>query len=229
MTLIELNKIVEGNYAEEMTEASKQKYRCATDQELQLFKSMLMMDAAYQNALKMTESHKEFYETYSFFRLSFPDEIKEDLFYATKLGFRYEGIPTRLVYLLRKALLTHDSPNLAISAINKMSWGRFLKRGSLPNGVTIKMIVENLLGESYDTILDYRLKVKYKRWYEVYVSNVDRIALLPEEIAQQIEETDIRSIMYTKDVGLTLYEKPLRTFGSFYGIISHEFDLRKIK
>jgi len=229
MNLLKLNRIIEGNYEEELTQKTIDLYCIGTEDDHFQFKNILNVSSVYTSNMNMTEDYKEFFQAFDLFRKVFPENLHEDLFYTAKLGFHFKGIPSKLVYLLKKSISIYTSPNVAVNAINRMAWGRFLKRGSIPEGVTIKTIIDNLLGEAYMPLSEHRRKVKYRDWYEVYVENVDRVVLLNEEIATSVDSLDdLRNVKFSEEKGVLVYDSPLRAMGPYVGIINNDFDLRKV-
>ena len=229
MNLLKLNHIIEGYYEEELTQKTIDLYRIGTEEEHIQFKNILNVSNIYTSNMNMTEDYKEFFQAFELFRNVFPENLQEDIFYAAKLGFHFKGVPSKLVYLLKKSISTYTSPNVAVSAINRMAWGRFLKRGSIQDGITIKTVIDNLLGEAYTPLSEHRRKVKYRDWYEVYVENVDRVVLLNEEIARSIDSLDdLRNVKFSEEKGVLVYDSPLRVIGPYVGIINDDFDLRKV-
>lgn len=227
MTLLELNSIISGKYKEEWK--NNKKIRTIERDELDSFKRLLAISDVYQQAIiKQTESDEEFYEAYPLLAEVVPKEIQEDVFYAVKLGFFFEGVPCKLVYLLKKALMQYDTVNVAISSIDTRAWGRFLKAGSLSNNVTIQRIIENLKGSQVSLLNEFNRKVDAgKGLYEIYVENTDRVVVVPEDIANVIESIDdLRNVNYVKGVGVCVYETPLRTMSGRVGITVDEYNLR---
>ena len=226
MNLLELNSIVAGKYTEGV--GKNKTTRCITEEEFEDFRAMLSVNPANRDFLNRTETASEFYEHVELADKYIDKEIKEDAFYAAKLGFFYAGVPSKLVYILRKAIRKYQSPNLALSAIDVRTISKYLKEGALPEGITIKNVIESILGRQCELLTSYRRKVKFKDWYEVYVPDVDRVLLLPEDLAKHIESLeDLENINYRKDVGVCVYDIPIRTMGNKVGVTVDEFDLRK--
>lgn len=225
MTLLEVTKLVEGKYPSE--DAKEKKMRFVTQEELNEFRQYLAIDPAYLEALNNTANSDEFFNACPLFQ-AIPKDLREDLFYAVKLGFTYKNVPSRLVYLLRIALREAKSPNLAIEMLNNAQFHKYLKASALPEGVTVKQIMSNLLGHDFKTFTNARKRVEYKGFYEYYVADADRVLILPEDIAKQVSSReDINGLNYKPDVGVCLYDKPLRFFNGRLGITTDEFDLRE--
>ena len=226
MTILEINRIVEGKYPSDAKPGKPEK--TATLEQLEEFKLLLSINDAYLQKLNQTEVAKEFYTACPLLDAVVEDDLKEDLFYATKLGFMYTGIPSKLVFLLKKGLKLVETPNRVIECMDMRLFGKYLKPGVLPEGITIKQILSNLIGTDYKTLTKARRKVKYKDFYEVYVDNTDRVVLLPECIAEQVDSsTDLKNVNYQKDIGVCVYNMPLRTFAGKLGITKDEYDLRE--
>lgn len=222
-------EVISGRYEQEYREPKSGPLRCATKEEKAIFKSLLAVDNVYSSGFEETESYIEFFETFSVFRDLLPKEVREDVFYSVKLGYSFTDIPARLVYIIKKAISEYDSPNLALINVNINTWGRFLKKGTLPEGVTIKTVVENVLGHEYTAISSFNRKAKYRDWYEIYVENIDTVILVPEPIANLIDSLDdLKHLEYIQDKGICLYEKPIRVLSNYIGLTKSDLDLRKV-
>ena len=92
------------------------------------------------------------------------------------------------------------------------------------------MIIENLTGVAYESLTNSRRKVKYRDCYEIYVQNVDRVVIVPPEIADFINSLeDLESIEFVDGVGVCVCGEPLRVLGDKIGIAKDDFDLRECR
>ena len=228
MDLLQLNSIFEGKYTEELKKTDKTK--TITIDDFNRFRELLSINEAFQNGLRFTESSSEYFEAYDLLNKVIPDEIKEDLFFTAKLGYFFDGIPSKVVYILQKAIRSYNTPNNAISSLDVRSLGKFLKKGSLPDGVTLKEIMENLIGSKFSLLTKYRKSVQFKESVEIYVPNTDRVLILPKEVAALVQsEEDLDSIEYVKNVGVCVHGIPIRTLGGKVGLTLNEYDLRECR
>lgn len=226
MNLLDLNKIICGKYSDEV----KNKYKPIKNlkEEVAKFQKVMLINELYISCFKLTESSEEFYRSCPDFKKFIELELLEEVFYITKLGYYLEGVPSKLTFLLQKAFQKYDTPNNAVNAITGTAFGRFLKKGSLAEGITIKTVIETLIGERYQELTEFRLATKFKNCYEVYVKNVDRVVILPEDYGKYLESIDdLRTIEYRKEEGVVLCNTPLRTYGERIGVTCNEFDMRK--
>lgn len=227
MNYFDLADIVNGDYSK-AEETSKPVL--AKEHDLILFKKLLKIDNTYSLAFGKTDSANEFYESFELFNQAFDDSIKQDVFYCAKNGYILEGIPGRLVYLLKLAIKSSETPSLAIQSVSALAWGNSLKKGYIEGDLTIKDVLDSLYGYDVRLLTKLQPKVKYEGFSEVYVSNVDRICLLPNSIADQFNTLeDLGNIKYISGKGVCFNDEPLRTFGSLKGITFDEFDLRDVK
>lgn len=231
MTLIAVNKLVDGKFPSDSIEAdTNKKVQFTTQEDLEEFRQYLAINPQFMSLLQMTDSHTEFFKACELLSKVVDKKLQEDLFYAAKLGFTYTDIPSKLVYLLRVAIRKTPSPNTAIESIDKTQLARYLKPGVLPEGITVKQVMTNLIGSDFKLLVPARRKAKYKDFYEVYVENVDRVVLLPETIASQItSRSDLCDINYKENTGVCLCDTPLRSLCGYFGIVKDEFDLRGVK
>lgn len=226
MSYLDLVQVVKGDYKESKDVAGR--YTLTTENDLKQFKNMLQIDNSYFEGLKKTDSFKEFYEAYELFEKTFDPKLQEDIFYSTKLGFFFEGVPSRLVYLLKKAIDKNPTPSLALQSISVLAWDRFLKKGSLPEDITIKDVLDAIYGYETKLIDELQLRVRHESFSEIYVKNVDRICLLPNAIADQFDLKDLDTLEYVPKQGVCFDGVPVRFFDGRNGITLDEFDMRDI-
>ena len=229
MVLTTLNNLIDGKFDTKNSTEFKSKFTIdELSENVELFRELLLSNTKYDNIFNKTDIPKVFYDACPLFQQVFPSRLQIEVFYATKLGFIYENVPSKLVYLLRLALKLTESPNLAIQALDEKQLAPYLKEEALPRDVTIKQIMANLLGTDFSLLTDTKRKVKYKDFYEVYVENVDRVILLPEDLAGYISSfEDLQNVNYKHDIGVCVYDTPIRTLGGRVGITFHEYDLRR--
>ncbi|MBQ2885880.1 MAG: hypothetical protein IJE43_19315 [Alphaproteobacteria bacterium] len=228
MVFLELVEIAEGKYKEK--DKTSAQPACVTKSDLMLFRRLLRTQDIYTESFNKTDSAKEFYEAFELFRKIIPDNVKEDAFYSAKVGYYFEGVPSKLVYILKQAISKGATPSLALQSVSPLVWGRFLKEGSLPEGITIKDVLESIYGYEVQLLSKSQKKIQYSDYSEIYVENVDKIVLLPNDIADQFASIDdLSSIKYVPKKGVCFEEMPLRFFNGRKGITLDEFDLRDAK
>ena len=229
MNLLQLNNILEGNYEAEVP-MDGDSHKRITEADFNHFRELLVIDDAFTQGLQYTNSYKEYFDAYELLNKVVNPDLKEDLFYSAKLGFFYQGVPSRLTYLLHLALRKYHVPNYAINAIDIRYLARFLKRDELVGEVTIKQVIENLLGKSYLSLSKHRRCVKYGDIFEIYVENMDRVLILPEELEEITKsQEDLLSVEFVGNLGVCIRGIPIRTFAGKIGFTRNEYDLRGCK
>ena len=226
MTLLELNKLIDGKWAKDV-EARKSVIKTATPEQFKTFRKYLAINDAYRDLITKTDSSTEFFESCPLLLSAVDEDVAEDLFYAMKLGFMYNDVPSRLVYYLQKAMRMAESPNLAISMLSGSEMKKYLRPGAIASDITVKQILTNLFGCEFKLLTTATRKVRFNDWYEVYVNNTDRVVLLPEDIAEAVDSReDLKNVNFKENVGVCVYDMPLRTFGNRLGITTDDYDLR---
>lgn len=226
MTLFELTKVIGGKYPKDITPL---RYVSIEQQELNEFFDMLNINEIYKRGLESTERPGEFYNAFALFDEVIVKDKKEELFYAAKLGYFYSGVPSKLVFILKKAVDMTGSPNLAIEALNTPSTVEYLCRSSVECDVTVYQIMCNLFGKSFKLLTSARRRAKFNDWWEYYIPDKDRVCLVPDDIAQGLSSReDLSNLSYDSKKGVCVYEQPLRLMKGHLGVIKNDFDLRGI-
>lgn len=225
MTLLEKNRIILG-IDKGRKWGNKEGARVCTNEEFMQFMSYLNINEKYRSVLRSTEYWEEFYECCPLFSNDFDSAIKRDLFYAAKLNFKFTGVFSELTFLIKKAF-KNLTPNVAVTSIKWQA--RMFLDGYMPEGVTIKDVMDNIAGQEVKLITDANRKVLAgEDIYEVYVENTDRVIILPKGIADYINSIDdLRNVKFIKDVGVCVYDVPLRTLDNRVGVCLDEYDLRE--
>ena len=127
---------------------------------------------------------------------------------------------------MNKAIRKYNTPNNAISAISDQIISQYCAEGALGPDVTLKTVLQNIMGKAYKSLTLSKLAVLNNGVYEVYVSNVDRVLILPKEYEKYLNDlSDLRTVEYVKSVGVCIHGEPFRTLMR-NGITTNEFDLR---
>lgn len=226
MSLLEINKAFEGKG---LSELAKKQYQVVENLEEKV-ESLYWFMETYRDievAYRSTESAREFYSLAPDVKKVLGDDA-EEVFYTAKLGYSMEGAPARLVYILQKALRKYDMPNVAISSIPESLLTPFIGKGAIGEGITIKHIVQNILGHTYESLLKSKLAAYNNDAFEVYVADVDRVIILPKEYEDVLKSlSDLQTVCYDKVKGVCMCGMPFRTMKGHYGITEDEFDLRR--
>lgn len=226
MTLLELNRIFEGKYIEEKGKADNQVQ--ITEEDMIKFRELLTINDVFSEGLSKTESATEYFHTYELLDRVVEDRLKEELFYTAKTGFFFEGIPSKVVYLLQRAIKRYNTPNNAINSIDVRVLSKYLKKGYLPENVTLKQVMENLIGREFQTLSESRLAVTYKDCVEVYVRNTDRVLIVPLSLESYFNSReDLEHVEYVKNIGVCIQGIPIRTLKGMLGVTFDEYDLRE--
>jgi len=195
---------------------------------LREFSEFLLAFEDVQARFQLTESVKEFTDACPIVKAFFKREVLEEVFYATKAGYFFEGVPSRLTYLLKKALQSYDTPNKALASINGSRLIPYLKQGILPEGVTVKTVVNNICGYDVRLLTEAKLAVQNMNTIEVYVPNVDMVLVLPKEYENAVgSRSDLETVYYEKGRGVLIRGQLFRTMYGKLGITRTDFDLRE--
>ena len=227
MNFLELNKVISGNY--EGRPESKRGPISVTKEEVQEFLSIFYTDDFIKSVFDATENYQQFYDALPWFKKVFEPSKAKELFYAAKCEMIYEGVPPTVIFLIKKALLQFEYKyiNVALNRLERKMLEPYMKYGVLSDGVTYKDVIENIMGKSVKLITESSLCVDVDGISELYVPNIDAVALVPTDMLKDISSLeDYRSVSYDKEIGLTVKGQPIRTMGGRVGITKNDLDLR---
>lgn len=221
-------------FTHQITKGNKEacNYPVAGDDELQKFIDILSISNGIVDAVNSTEDANEFYKAYPSIKKVMNKATAVDIFYAYKLGNYFKGVPNKAVYILRRA--KQEASN--VKAVNTIieSCLALLKPYiqyeyvSEHGTFTLKDIIDTVFGYPVDLLTMSKLNIKIDdRMSELYVPNVDRVALIPADISLLLSFEDCLNIKYSYELGIHLSGTALRTFNGRYGILvsGSDFDL----
>lgn len=227
MTILELNKVISGNY-DGMPVATKEPV-LITEEDVILFLSTFSVDDYVKSVFEATENYIQFYECLPWLKKCFDPSKAKEVFYAAKCGILYDGVPPTVIFLLKKALAEYEYKyaNLAISLLNRNMLIPYLKEGILPTGTSYRDVVSNIVGRSVKLITASNLCVDVNGVSELYVPNTDQIALVPTDMLEGVSDLDdLRTVEFVPELGITIKGIPIRTLGGRMGLTRNDFDLR---
>lgn len=229
MNLLEMNEM--------LLTGKKQPYKYTefTTEEITLFKQMLTTSTMVNNMFNQTDDSSSFLSAVPTFKEVFGAAKSAEIFYAIKTGYYYAGVPSKLVYFINKLFDevqdSSDYVNLALqsglSILQKYAGYTYkVVQDGAETEFTFINLIQNKIGKSFKLITDSTPKIKIGKVSEVYIRNVDRVALLPGDIADQLSFDNVDAITYEPGVGLVFDKQPLRVFNGRLGIAMNDFDLR---
>lgn len=206
-----------------------------TLEDINMFQKLIHMQKDIENAYELTDDSNSFFTAYPDIKKIMEATIGTECFYACKLNTLFQGVPNRVVYVIKKAVEKYgiDSPNKILNSvlpyINAYSNSEFTDGEET---FLVKDILENIIGKPCQLLTDsvrkvYGGKNEICEWDEVWVPTANVVALIPKDIIDLISVEDCRRIDYDKKLGIHLDGVPLRTFNNRMGITKYEFDLRE--
>lgn len=154
----------------------------------------------------------------------------DDVFYAGKLGYYTEYIPPKLEYIIRKAMSVNSDKNYLF--MNKFlnscykSISKFAKYTY--NGKQLDAVITSLTGISGKLLTNGIHYVYAGSTYELYVENVDTVALLPRDIGAALTEDIAKTAKFDVEHGILVQDIPVRIMCDRIGITLDDFDLRSV-
>lgn len=202
----------------------------ATQEKCDLFRRLVESSKTATNMFNSLEDANAFFAIFPDLRKILGTGVCVEVFYACKLKYAYDGVPARLVYILNKAF-THGSQVHVNATLNTVTalLKPYVNDVYTVNGetATVKDIIENVLGRSVKLLTSSVRKVKATDCFEVYVPNVERVALLPPDIANMLPVAECEKIRFDREKGLVIDNVIIRTLNNRLGITRDDFDLIK--
>lgn len=224
MTLIEMNELMLNGEKKEVN------YPVASDDLLYTFSEILGISPAIVSAVNDFEDSDAFFKTYADIREIIGTKFASDIFYAYKLGFYYHGVPGKLCYVVSKIKEFDggETPNTAIKAASKLLTKYVGNVYTSEHGsYTVKDVIDNIFGKSVELLTDGKRIVNNGKCYEAYVSDIDRVVILPDDIGKSLTFDECYSLSFDKNIGVLCNGEALRFRNNRVGITKDDFDLRE--
>lgn len=194
------------------------------------FKTLVAMSKMTESAFDVLEDANAFYKMFPDIKKLIGANICVEVFYACKLGYYYEGIPTKLLFILNKTVKVNGREHInkalnpAVTLLRSYVDNAYQYSGEK---ITVKDVLENIIGEPVALLTTSELKVKSSDCWEVYIKDAERVALLPEDIASMLSYSDCEKLSFDIGKGIMLEDIPVRTLNNRLGITRDDFDLRE--
>lgn len=225
MNLVEMNKAIMSKKRNEVVIKNQ-----ITQGDILLFYDMLNISKNIQTLFDSIDDSNTFFKIYPDFKKVLTNGKAVECFYAVKKGNIWEGVPMRLVYILTKAFesngkeLVNVTLNTATGLLAPYASDTYVYNDSK---LTIKDIIDNVVGKSSKLLTASNPIVKYKDCVEVFIPNANRVAVLPNDMVEYVTVDNCNTLQWDKTNGVTVEGVPLRTLNNRLGITRNDFDLRE--
>ena len=223
LTILELAPYIKGEQKLEV-EYSKPKLK---EDQFQEFWNKLNMNNTYKTLLECSQFYKDYFQVCYDLAKMFDRELHSELFYAAKVGYFYEGVPTYLVYMIKECLKEYPFGNLLIKRIPTPLLNQYFREGALGN-VSLYDIIAKELGTSYQVIDKGHLYSEYETYAELYIPNEDMVAIVPNDLIQSLTTDYIESLSMYEDGLASADGVYLGKLGGYHGACNSYYDLRKL-
>lgn len=195
---------------------------------LEDFLTLLEEDPIAKEFFNAYDIAADFYKTMVDFRHFIPKELREEVFYAAKIGKMYREVPSFCVYILEKAWeQCNGIPNLIFKIVPVTAIKKFCEEGYFLGGLTLRDVVCNICNEEYTPLSFYHPKNKVGDFTELYIPSADMVAAVPNSIADTLDDNSVTQITVVSN-GLEVNGVLLRTMCNHVGAINSIYDLREL-
>ncbi len=225
MTLIEFNDKLLVNKGRKLVTPAE-----FTQEEVNEFRRIIAVNAQVKALYNTCEDSKAFLEVCPWLKRIYGLDKYTELFYASKLKAYYKGVPCKLTYILNRLFDEFGNQHINTTvAIGVKLLTPYVNDIYNIDGqeATLKDLIDNYAGHIVKLLTKTVRKVKSADCYELYVNNVDRVALIPNDIANMLPYDMCAKLSYEKMKGLFIDDLILRTLNDRLGVTKDDFDLRK--
>lgn len=177
--------------------------------------------------LDLIENWNDFYSIEPDFKNWIKADQRAEAFYAAKNEAFAYAVPSMCIYMLKKAYNVYKSPNLIFKMLPQPMFEKFIAEGYLGGGLSLQDVVCSFCNPNYQPLSTERLKCRCGEFTEIYVQETDMVALVPNRVADNLDDKAIDNITVTP-AGLSTGGMLLRMMGGSRGVINSTYDLRNL-
>lgn len=193
------------------------------------YRRLMNASKSLLHVYETVEDATAFYVMYPSITKIYGSHLANELFYASKLSFLYPGVPCKLSYILNKifkecgVVHVNDALSRGVKLVQPFVNDTYQCNG---DEITVKDVIENFVGGPVKLLTSSVRKVKAADCSEVFVPNVERVALLPADIANVLPYAECEKIEFDKQKGLVIGDVIVRCMNNRLGVTKDDFDLR---
>lgn len=195
-----------------------------TDEMRKTWKEVLSAIPHVKQRFELYDEDKDFFGEFPDFQHS--GVKSQELFYQNKLGYYIEGVPSKVIYILQKAIkeLGSDCPNTTLYSVYGIlfpfAYNKYSHKGE---DLNLLDIVFAVFKHKFEPLTNRRKS----SGDEFYVYDENLIAILPKDIQEQVKGKDIK---FDKKLGLYIEDggnkSLLRLMNGRIGVTRNDLDLR---
>jgi hypothetical protein len=214
------------DFNEECLKKSKEDFNFTevTQEDIDDFNNVLNTSETVRNMWKASANAKTFYKLFPDIKGYFGKQAVE-LYYASKLNYRVDRVPSYIVYVLQSAISLNKGTPHANKILNSCYHLLTNEVKFTYNGLTLDKILASLISKDVKLLTPAVSKVKDGEVYEVYVKDAGQVAILPKQIGDALSVQDCENLEFKKSVGIVCKDIPIRTLGGKLGVTLDDFDL----
>lgn len=178
-----------------------------------------------QRNLEILDSAKEFYKAEPDIAKRIQVKKREECFYGMKLEYVSPVIPARALYFLLKCYKDYNTVNYFPKVLSKPLVKLMFSEGYIAEGYTLKDVICTITTPNYQPLSAAFPAVNMGDYSEIYIKETDAIALVPNDIRDKLNYTDIENLT-VKGKDICCGNTPIRLIGSHYGATHSTYDLR---
>lgn len=222
LTLSEMEPYIMGRtFSGEAKSVNEIKNRAVLDEFLEHVKESLTA----KTNLETCDHWADFYKVEPDFTEWVPSKYRADVFYSAKIGCFVPMVPAQCVYLLKVAYDKYKSPNMIFKQLPESVISTFFRKNYLGGSLSLHDVVCTFCTPMYNPLCDRRMKNRCDGFVEIYVRTEDMVALVPNTIADKINDDCIDDLKVGED-GLEVQGMYLKRMAGFSGEVNSTYDLR---
>ena len=221
------------DYNAALLSREKKELECplVTDDVINTFKEFLLYNMSIKAMFDTYDDAASLYTQYPGILKVIPKKLATDVYYAVKMGQYYPGVPNKLVYILHTTytrLADGKFPNLTLSkCLNAIKQYGDRVYVSEVGRYDTKDVLNNVCGHDVRLITADSLKAEVANAVEVYVEAIDKVVILPKDMADGLNNEDCRNIKWSSTQGLSINGILLRQMNQRVGLTRKDYDLRE--
>lgn len=207
---------------------TKEIYRYQEDDDIEASMIFQVKSKTAMSNLIRTNNANSFYKAEPDVAIAIGKEKRDEYFYIMKTGLYSEVVPAKFIYMLQECYKQHGTYNMLFKFIPPANAKEVLSENYL--GLEDLKLVDVIksFDKNFVPISKSNLIVKNGEYYDVYIPAKDRIAIVPKEVAEEINPEKLKEYKVAKGEIVDENGRPISSYGNYIGVHSDTYDMRDL-
>lgn len=177
--------------------------------------------------LERTNNANAFYKAEPDLALYIPKDKRSEYFYIMKTGKYSKYVSSKFIYMLEECYRQHGTYNMLFKFIPNGNVKEVTSPDYFGNSLTILDVIRSI-APNFEPLSKDNLIVRNGDYFDVYIPKTDRVAIVPEKVAKEINKQRLDDYNIIRNEIVNESNFPICKLGGYLGIHSNTYDMRDL-